>query len=240
MIRKLVSIVLFIATIASVASFANETKVKKEAEKFFENAKIDEVRKLSGLDLYEIRLGSDVAYTDEKFSYIFFGNLIDTKSKKNLTQARQRELSAIKFSDLPLDLAIKTVRGKGTRVMATFEDPNCGYCKRLQKELVKVDDVTIYTFLLPILSEDSTTKSRAIWCASNKSKAWADYMVSDKTPPAVPDSCKAPIEQVKELGQKYRISGTPTIFLASGQRIPGYMPADKLNEALKAGAAPEN
>ena len=109
MIRKLVSIVLFVAAMAPVASFANEAKVKKEAEKFFDNAKIDEVRKLPGLDLYEIRLGSDVAYTDEKFSYVFFGSLVDVKTKKNLTQARQRELSAIKFSDLPLGVGPEAV-----------------------------------------------------------------------------------------------------------------------------------
>jgi len=239
MIRKLVSILLLAAIAAPVALFADEAKVKKAAEAYFDNTKVDEVRKLPELGLYEIRLGSDVAYTDEKFSYVFFGNVIETKSKKNLTQVRQRELSAIKFSDLPLNLAVKTVRGKGTRVMATFEDPNCTYCKRLQKEIAKVDDVTVYTFLMPILSEDSTTKSRAIWCAPDKSKAWAEYMVDNKAPPAPPESCKAPTDQVKELGQKYRIRGTPTIFLANGQRVPGYMPAAKLDEALKTGVVPE-
>jgi thiol:disulfide interchange protein DsbC len=239
MIRKIVNVVMFAAALVPAALVADEASVKKAAEAFFERAKIDEVRKLPELGLYEIRMGSDVMYADEKFTFVVQGNVIDTKTKKNLTQARQRELSAIKFSDLPLNLAVKTVRGKGTRVMATFEDPNCTYCKRLQKEIAKVDDVTVYTFLMPILSEDSTTKSRAIWCAPDKSKAWAEYMVDNKTPPAAPESCKAPTDQVKEIGQKYRIRGTPTIFLASGQRIPGYMPAPKLEEALKTGVVPE-
>lgn len=237
MIRVLVNVVLLLVVATPLASMADEASVKKAAETFFET-KIDEVRKLPELGLYEVRVGSDVVYTNDKVTFILSGNVIETKTRKNLTQLRQQELSNIKFDELPLDLAIKTVRGKGTRVMATFEDPNCGYCKQLQKELAKVDDVTIYTFLMPILSEDSVTKSRAVWCSADRAKAWRELMVDNKSPKSAPASCNAPTDQVKALGEKYRIRGTPTIFLASGQRVPGFVPAPQLEGMLKTGIAP--
>jgi thiol:disulfide interchange protein DsbC len=237
MIRRRIGILVLLSALLPLISWASETDIKKAIETFLDGTKVDEVRKLPDLGLYEVRLGNDVVYTDEKATFIMSGNLIDIKTRKNLTQARQREISAIKFADLPLDLAIKTVRGKGTRVLATFEDPNCGYCKQLQKEIAKVDDVTIYTFLIPILSPDSDTKARAIWCSADRSKAWRELMVNNKSPAPAPTNCSAPNEKVKALGQKYRIQGTPTIFLANGERIPGYVPAARLEEMLKVASA---
>jgi len=153
------------------AALANEAAVRKAIEPvltelFGPGVKADAVRKLGNFNLYEIQIGGDLLYTDEKVSLLFDGNIIDTKTRKNLTQERLNKLSAIKFSDLQLELAVKTVRGDGRRVFATFEDPNCGYCKRLAKDLQKLDNVTIYTFLYPILSEDSVRKSRP-WRAAS-------------------------------------------------------------------------
>jgi thiol:disulfide interchange protein DsbC len=236
MIRKLMTTLMGLVLVtAPLFGQADEASVRKAAEAYFDKMKIDEVRKLPEYGLYELRVGYDLMYTDEKASFFFTGNLIDAKTHKNMTQARTREISAIKFSDLPLEYAVKNVRGKGTRVVATFEDPNCTYCKQLQKELAKVDDITVYTFLLPILAEDSATKSRAIWCANDRAKAWTDLMIENKAPAAATDACKAPIDQVKQLGEKYRIRGTPTIFLANGQRIPGMVRAPQLEEMLKSG-----
>lgn len=215
--------------LAAGAVRADEASVKKSVEAWM-GGKVDGVRKAGVLGLYEIQIGNELYYTDEKVSLLFDGNIIDTRTRKNLTQARINKLSAIKFADLPLELAVKTVRGDGRRVFATFEDPNCGYCKKLAKEMAGMDNVTIYTFLLPILSRDSAEKSRAVWCAADRAKAWSDLMVNGTVPAA--GTCDAPIEKVVALAQKYNIRGTPTIFLSDGERIPGAVPVAQLEQKL--------
>lgn len=215
--------------LAAGAAHADEASVKKSIEAWM-GGKVDAVRKAGVLGLYEIQIGNELYYTDEKVSLLFDGNIIDTRTRKNLTQARINKLSAIKFADLPLELAVKTVRGDGRRVFATFEDPNCGYCKKLTKEMAGMDNVTIYTFLLPILSRDSAEKSRAVWCAADRAKAWNDLMVNGTVPAA--GTCDAPIEKVVALAQKYNIRGTPTIFLSDGERIPGAVPVAQLEQKL--------
>lgn len=237
MIRPFLKSFLLIVLCAFSSAFADEASIKKAVESALPGAKVDEVRKLPYSGLYEVRMGQDLVYTDEKVSYFLAGELIDAKTRQNLTSVRQAELSKINFSDLPLDVAVKNVRGKGTRVIATFEDPNCGYCKQFAKELTKVDDVTIYTFLLPILSADSSNKADAIWCSADRGKAWTDLMVNNKAPASAAAKCTAPSAKVKELAQKYGINGTPTIFFSNGLRVPGYMPAAKLEEMLKTAAA---
>ena len=223
------SICLALLLLAAGAAHADEASVKKSVEAWM-GGKVDAVRKAGVLGLYEIQIGNELYYTDEKVSLLFDGNIIDTKTRKNLTQARINKLSAIKFADLPLELAVKTVRGDGRRVFATFEDPNCGYCKKLAKEMAGMNNVTIYTFLLPILSRDSVEKSRAVWCTPDRAKAWNDLMVNGLAPAA--GSCDAPIEKVMALAQKYNIRGTPTIFLSNGERIPGAVPVAQLEQKL--------
>lgn len=220
---------------AGAVVHADEAAVKKAIEARL-NSKVDSVRKTPYLGLYEVASGSDVIYTDEKASYIFAGNIIDAKTKKNITEERVRQLSAVKFSDLPLDLAVKTVRGNGKRVIATFEDPNCTYCRRLAQEMAKMDNVTVYTFLFPILSQDSYDKSKAVWCAADRGKAWNEWMTKG-TALAAAANCDTPIEKVLELGRKLNVRGTPTIFLASGERIPGLVPAAQLEEMMNKAAA---
>ncbi len=215
--------------LAAGAAHADEASVKKSIEAWL-GGKVEAVRKTNLLGLYEVQMGNEVYYTDEKVSLFIDGSIIDTKTRVNLTQERLNKLSAIKFSDLPLELAVKTVRGDGKRVFATFEDPNCGYCKKLAKEMAGLNNVTIYTFLLPILSRDSVDKSRAIWCSPDRSKAWNDFMVLG-TPPSG-GACEAPIEKVQSLAQKYNIRGTPTIFLSNGERIPGAVPVAQLEQKL--------
>jgi thiol:disulfide interchange protein DsbC len=219
-------------TLLSATAFADEASVKKGMENFFgPSAKVDAVRKIGALGLYEVQVGTDVVYTDEKVGYVIFGNIIDVKAKKDLTEERKLKLSRIKFSDLPLNLAIKQVKGNGKRVIATFEDPNCTYCKKLAKELQGVTDITIYTFLMPILSPDSIEKSKGIWCASDKAKAWNDWMVNG-TQPAAGTCDTSAVSQSQALGQKLGIRGTPTIFFSNGERVPGYMPAAQLDQRL--------
>lgn len=181
--------------------------------------------------MYEVFLKSgEVAYSDEKGTYVMLGQLIDLKRKANYTAERTRVLNKINFADLPLDNAVKMVRGTGKRVLVTFEDPNCGYCKRLAKEIQGMKDVTVYTFLYPILAPDSAEKSKAIWCAKDRAKAWTDWMVEGKVPASA--ECKNPVEQVTALGQKLHINGTPTLFLADGSRIGGMVSAVELEKLL--------
>lgn len=229
---KPLSVTLAMAFAAS--ALANEDQVKKSMEAFIGGPAVESVRATAYGGLYEVVLkNGQLVYTDAKNSFIIDGSIIDTASRRDVTQQRMNELSAIDFSKLPLDQAVKVVKGKGTRVIATFEDPNCGYCKRLGKELAEMDDITIYTFLYPILSEDSRTKSENIWCAKDRAKAWSDWLVGGKVPAEA--SCDtATIARNVELGQSLRINGTPTIFLADGSRIGGYVARAELEKALAA------
>jgi thiol:disulfide interchange protein DsbC len=221
------------------SALAGESDVKKAIEAKL-GGKVTSVTKTDYLGLYEIYADGQVFYTDEKITVILAGPMIDAKTMKNVTAERMQKLSAINFSELPLEFAIKQARGDGKRVFVSFEDPNCGYCKRLNKELVKLSDVTMYTFLMPILSPDSLEKARRIWCSSDQVKAWNDWMINGKTPEGKGDCDTTAIRKVVELGQKMAITGTPTLFFTDGTRIPGAVPLtqieQKLNESLGATA----
>jgi len=207
-----------------------EAIIKRTLEGRFGGVKVDAVAKTPYLGLYEVRMESEIIYTDEKMNYIFSGNIIDGKNMQNLTEKRLRDLSSIKWGDLPLDTAVKTVRGTGKRMVAVFSDPNCPYCKRFEKDLAKVDNITIYTFLYPILSQDSLDKTKGVWCSADKSKAWNDLMLNGTVPATA--RCDTPIERTLELGRKYRVTGTPTLFFTNGERVPGAVPAEQVEKLL--------
>ncbi|MBI3285517.1 MAG: DsbC family protein [Burkholderiales bacterium] len=214
-----------------LAETAQEAAVKKLVEpRLGEGVKVDAVTKTPYSGLFEVRAGSDIIYTDEKAQYLFVGNVFDTKTGANYTKARVDEINKIKFSDLPLESALKMVKGDGKRVIAVFEDPNCGYCKRFRKTLAGMDNITVYTFMYNILSEDSTTKSKNIWCSADRNKAWDEWMVNGKMAPVAPANCATPNEKVLALGQKLRVNGTPAIFFTDGSRIPGAIDAKGLEE----------
>ena len=232
MIKKLLPFALALAFVSTVQ--ADEADVRKAMEAKL-GAKVESVAKSGYLGLYEVYMEGNIFYTDEKMTaFIAGGQLIDAKTMKNTTEERMRKLTAIKFSELPLERAIKQVRGNGKRVMATFEDPNCGYCKRLAKDLLKLENATVYTFLLPILSEDSLKKSRQIWCSSDRAKAWNDWMVDGKTPAGKEDCDTSAVDKNREFASKLKITGTPTIFFADGERVPGAMPLDRIEQKLSA------
>jgi len=210
-------------------------KIKADLQKKFPQAQFDTVRKAGYGNLFEVTGGGDVFYTDDKTSFLLVGTLIDTKTRENVTEARQRKLSAVPFESLPFDNAIKIVRGNGSRKIAIFEDPNCGYCKRFERELANVTDLTMYVFLFPILSPDSTEKSTNIWCAADRQKAWLDYMLKDVMPAAA--KCTTPIDAILQFGQGKRITGTPTIFFEDGERVPGAMPMASFEKRLADAAA---
>ncbi|BDD92491.1 thiol:disulfide interchange protein DsbC [Pandoraea sp. NE5] len=186
--------------------------------------------------LFEVAVGGDILYADEKAKYVIVGgNLVDTKTRQNLTEARQSELNKIDFAKLPLDRAIKYVKGNGSRKVAVFSDPNCPYCKRFEETLKtsKLDNITVYTFLYPVLGPDSDAKSKAIWCAPNPLTAWHDWMLDKKAPPTPSAKCDdTAVVQNVALGHQFNVTGTPTIILSDGRRLPGAVPAEALEKAL--------
>ncbi|MEC5213506.1 thiol:disulfide interchange protein DsbC [Polaromonas sp. CG_9.5] len=218
------------------AAFAQEAVIRKNlAERLPALSKIDEVSKTPMNGLYEIRVDSDIFYTDAEGNFLIQGNLIDTKGKRNLTEERVTKLSSIDFDDLPLKDAFTQVRGNGKRKLAVFEDPNCGYCKRFERDLQKVNDVTIHTFLIPILSADSVEKSKNIWCAKDKNKAWLDWMMREQTPAKASCDTTA-LERNLAFSKKYKITGTPTVFFANGTRVPGAISAPEIEKQLASAA----
>ncbi|MFH1044164.1 MAG: DsbC family protein [Pseudomonadota bacterium] len=232
LVLVLLAPVLALAQAAEPAGkLTNETIIKRTLEGRLGGAKVDAVTKTPYLGLYEVRLdGETLLYTDEKMTYIFSGSIHDGKNMQNLTEKRMSELTAVKWGNLSLDAAFKTVRGNGKRMLAVFSDPNCPYCKRFEKDLAKVDDITIYTFLYPILSEDSHDKVKAVWCSADRSKAWSELMLNGTVPAAA--RCDTPIEKNLEFARKYRISGTPTFILASGERVVGARSTEQIEKLL--------
>ena len=225
------------ALATSLFASAQESAIRKTlAERIPQLEKIDDVQSTPMPGLYEVRIGTDVFYTDAKGNYLIQGELIDTKARRNLTEDRIAKLSAVDFSALPLADAFTVVHGTGARKLAVFEDPNCGYCKRFERDLQKVQDVTIYTFLYPILSPDSAEKSRNIWCAKDRTAAWEDYMVRDRIPAAATCDTSA-LQRNLAFGKKYKITGTPTLIFADGSRVPGAIPAKDVEKRLGEPAA---
>jgi thiol:disulfide interchange protein DsbC len=228
-----------LAVIASVALFvasaqAQEAAIRKNlTERLPQMGKIDEVGKTPMPGLFEVRVGTDLYYTDAEGNFLLHGQLIDTKRQQNLTEERQEKLLAIDFSALPVKDAFTIVRGNGKRKIALFEDPNCGYCKRFERDLQKVDNVTIHLFLYPILGPDSTEKSRNLWCSKDKGKAWLDWMVRDALPAAASCDTTALTRNI-EFGRKFKITGTPTMVFADGTRVPGAIPAQQVEKLLAA------
>ena len=212
--------------------FAQEATIRKSLTERLPNLpKIDEISKTPMNGLYEVRMGSDIMYSDADGSFLIQGTLIDVKQKRNLTEERIDKLSAIAFDQLPLKNAFTQVRGNGKRKLVVFADPNCGYCKRFEKDLQKLDNVTIHHLLYPILGEDSKAKSRNIWCAKDKAKTWNDWMINNTTP-ANANCDTAALEANVEFGKKYRITGTPTLFFADGTRVPGAVPLAQVEKLL--------
>jgi thiol:disulfide interchange protein DsbC len=198
--------------------------------------KIDEVRRAPINGLFEIRIGSEIYYADPEGNYLIQGEVMDTRNKRNLTQERVDKLMAIDFNDLPLKDAFVMVLGNGKRKLAVFEDPNCGYCKRFERDLQKVDNVTVYVFLYPILGPDSADKSRNIWCAKDKAKAWLDWMVRNEAAAKADDKCDASaLARNTEFGRRHKITGTPTLIFADGSRVPGAIGAAEVEKLLAAG-----
>jgi thiol:disulfide interchange protein DsbC len=220
---------------AAFGAQAQESAIRKNlAERIPALGKIDEVSKSPINGLYEVRYnGSEILYTDEGGNFIVQGNLIDTKQRRNLTEERIEKLTAVSFDDLPFKDSFTIVRGNGKRKLAVFEDPNCGYCKRFERDMQKVDNVTVHMFLIPILGHDSPEKARNVLCAKDKGKTWTDMMVRDVNAPVA--SCgeaSATLSRNLEFAGKYKITGTPTLIFADGARVPGAINSQQVEKFL--------
>lgn len=237
MTRWVILVFSMLFALAAGVARADEAGIKKAFEAKFPQAVVDSVARTPFAGIYEIVFNGQIAYTDEKLSYVFIGNLYDMRGteRRNLTQERGAEIAARALRE-STPLAIKRVRGNGKRLLYTFEDPNCSFCRKLQQELVKVTDITIYTFLWPILSQDSVEKSKAVWCAKDRGKAWDDLMSNGITPQN-DGKCANPLAKNAELAQRFGVRGTPAIYLSDGRQIGGYLAAEKLEEALRSASS---
>ena len=228
---------LYLAAAALIACSASSAQVSISPEAVlqklkttFVNTPFTEVRATPISGIYEVLMGKDIAYTDATGRYFMFGNVMDMQTQRNLTQERRSEINKVDVSTLKLGDAIKTVKGDGKRVLYVFSDPECGYCKRLEPTLQQLNNVTIYTFLFPILGEKSNQSAKSVWCATDKNKAWAEYMLRGGT--LLPAECDTPIQRNVALGTALGITGTPTLISGSGRMQPGAIPLDKLEELL--------
>ena len=236
MLKRLLSLAGVVVLLAAAASHADEASIRKAVQAKFPQAELQSVTKLPYLGLYEVVVSNEILYTDENFEYIIYeGNIIETKSDRNLTAERKRKLATIPFDELPLELAFKKVKGKGERKMAVFSDPDCPFCRRIEGDLAKLDNVTIYMFLYPIdsLHPQATEKAKRIWCSPDKAKAWDDYMQKGVAPTAAP-TCNNPVEKVVEFGSKRGITATPTLVFGNGDRVPGAISSAQIEKLLAA------
>ena len=234
---KLVSLALAATLMFAATAQANESVIRKALMAQFPNANIASVQKTPYSGLFEVYLDGQLIYVDAKAQYVFAGDVIDLKSRANLTQERLNRLQAIKWDSLPLKDALKTVKGKGERKLVVFSDVDCPYCRKFEAELAKVDNITVYTFLYPIegLHPKAVQTSKQIWCAPDRNRAWDEY-ITRGTIPSNDGKCASPVDATIALGNKLKVSGTPTLVFANGVRVPGMVPAAQLERLLAANA----
>ena len=221
----------------SLPALGGEAEIRQVLKTKYPNVRVDGVQPAPLAGLYEVRLqtqdGPQIIYTDAQANFIIDGNIVDAKSGRNLTEERMRKITAIAFSALPLDLAVKVQRGNGKRLLAMFTDPYCPYCRRLEQSLLQIDDITVYVFMYPVIRPDFADHSRAVWCSPDRAKAWLELAAGDA--PKIPASgagCANPVDKVVELGRSLRVTGTPTLFLANGERAAAGTPIGELRMKL--------
>lgn len=231
-IRPLLAAIAVATLTPFITAHAGEAEIRKNLANIPQFAQIEEITKTPMPGIFEVRIGgSQIFYTDADGNYVLQGAMFDLKARKNLTEERIDKLTAIDFNKLPLKDAFKIVRGTGKRQLAVFEDPNCGYCKQFERDLETIDNVTVYLFLYPVLGPDSVVKARNVWCGKDKAKIWSDWMVRSVLPDTK-ECDTAAVERNRSFGQKYNITGTPTLIFADGSRTPGAIPAAQVEKQL--------
>ncbi len=227
-----------LASMMAFNALADEASLKKSIETTYPNLKVQKITKTTYAGLYEVFLGEEIIYTDDKFSFLIAeGRLIDPKTRKNVTGERMEELTKVDFNSLPLNQAVKVVKGNGSRKLVVFSDPDCPYCKQLEQQgLIGLNDVTIYTFLYPLqeLHPDAANKAKAIWCAPDRTRAWQDWMLNGQLAKPAAAGCNTPVEESMELGKKLGVRGTPLLIFSDGRRVSGALPAQEIERRLSA------
>jgi thiol:disulfide interchange protein DsbC len=235
---RLLTALALVGALLCGAAQAQEAQIRKNlAERLPKLPKIDEITRTPIAGLYEVRYaGSELLYSDEKGDFILVnGSMIDTKTQTDLTEARIDKLLAVSFAKMPIKDAIVFKQGSGARKMAVFVDPNCGYCKQFERDVTLTKDVTVYTFLLPILGPDSVLKSKDIWCSKDPGKAWRSWMLDGVLPTKAAAGCDtAAVDRNVAFSRAHRINGTPAVFFEDGTRKPGAIPGDLLEKLLVA------
>ena len=214
--------------------------LKQNIESRFPGAHVLDVQPSLIPGLYELFMGDQIVYSDANGDYLIVGSMIETQTHQNMTEARLNEHGKIDFGVLPLQQAIKVVKGNGSRKFAVFSDPDCPYCQLLEKNLLSVNDFTMYVFLFPIaaLHPQAPVKAHAIWCAPDRAAAWNKWMHEKTLPPT--KSCSGdPIDALQKVGDTLHINSTPTLFFTNGSRIAGAIPATELEKALSSAGAPK-
>jgi thiol:disulfide interchange protein DsbC len=239
--KKLLALIAFL--LAATGARADEAQIRRVVEAALGGVRVDSIQPAPVRGFFEVRFttrdGPQILYTDADASFIFEGSLYDTRNKRNVTEERLRKLSAISFEALPLDAAVKVKRGSGRRVLAMFSDPYCPACRQFEQVLAQVDDITIYYFMYPVIRPELIDHSKAVWCSPDRAKAWLE--LAARAQPRVSQagaSCDTPLERVLELGKSLRVSSTPTLFFANGERLRGGLPAAQLREMLDESARP--
>jgi len=223
---------LCVGLLFSSAAVASEATVTQAMQAKYPGIQVESVTQTPIAGIYEVFAGGEVLYVDENVDYMIVqGRLIEVGRRADLTEERLRVLTAVKFDQLPLDLAFRKVLGNGKRRLAYFSDPNCPYCKKLEPDLAKLENVTLYIFLYPVLGQNSYEKAKAVWCSSDRVKVW-DEMMRKGNPPKTAGTCDTPIEKIVAFGRRQGITGTPTLFFNDGRRVTGWIPADKLRKLL--------
>jgi len=216
-----IALVSFLSISIGMVQAQSEQQIRSDLQKKVgSNTKIKSISPSPIPGIYEVLVGSEVFYTDANTKYLIQGEIIEIATGKNITEQKQADLNRIKWSELNTSNALKVVRGNGSRQLAVFSDPNCGYCKRLDKSLQQLDNVTIYTYLIPILSPDSAQKSKQIWCSADPQKTYIDWMINGVAPSGKSD-CTTPLDKNMAFAKTYGITGTPTLFFTDGSRFPG-------------------
>jgi thiol:disulfide interchange protein DsbC len=218
-------VVAVLSLLVALSAVANEQLIRRSVEPKLGGAKIEGVQPSVIPGLFEVRFrspqGVQILYSDPKGENIVQGEIYEMKSGRNLTEERIGKLSAIKFDSLPLDRAVKIVRGNGKRVLAMFSDPYCPACQSFEQTLQQVDDVTLYVFMFPVIRPERIDESKSVWCASDRAKAWLDLALRKKAPALV--TCDNPVESIVTLGQSLGVRATPTLFFENGERQQGGM-----------------
>ncbi len=234
--RRTVSALIMLGlAFCGAAAQANEAAIRKALEPKMGGVRIEAVTPSPVPGLFEVQYrsadGVQVVYVDATATYVIQGSIIDFRASRDLTEEKLRKLNAVKFDQLPFDLAVKVQRGNGKRVLAMFSDPYCPYCQQFEKTLQQIDDITVHVFMYPVIRPNNADHSKAVWCSPDRAKAWLDLALQHK-PPSAPASCDNPVDKVLQLGRQLRINSTPTVILPNGERISGGMQASDLRQLL--------